>query len=295
MHRNTPKVLYEIETTIPKSNANNKLTAQPLATEQIHQPVSQPTTTTSANSPLQLACYIELAVGVYGGAPLDGGLLGVVRRRDCNQTAAEPGNWAGYARFGDGMKSIVTLPGGDASSNQSCPEVEVSGNGNRFRSALFPFLFLFRQRAKARRRQQASHLCECVHLSAVGGVLDNAKIAAAHSRSGAMMLDIKTSADYLSRSTGSFSNFSMLFADSSYKSSWGSHGSAQSQGYSSNALGSVGVSVGKSSLDPHSHLRQPDPYQMFGPTSSRLASSGVHRDWRCAAMRHNDTSSLRRL
>lgn len=30
MHRNTPKVLYEIETTIPKSNANNKLTAQPL-------------------------------------------------------------------------------------------------------------------------------------------------------------------------------------------------------------------------------------------------------------------------
>ncbi|XP_004524495.1 DNA-binding protein D-ETS-3 [Ceratitis capitata] len=89
-----------------------------------------------------------------------------------------------------------------------------------------------------------------------------------------MMLDIKTSADYLSRSTGSFSNFSMLFADSSYKSSWGSHGSAQSQGYSSNALGSVGVSVGKSSLDPHSHLRQPDPYQMFGPTSSRLASSG---------------------
>uniref|UniRef100_A0A1A9VHB1 ETS domain-containing protein n=1 Tax=Glossina austeni TaxID=7395 RepID=A0A1A9VHB1_GLOAU len=44
--------------------------------------------------------------------------------------------------------------------------------------------------------------------------------------------------------------------------------------YNSNALSSVGVSVGKSSLDPHSHLRQPDPYQMFGPTSSRLASSG---------------------
>ncbi|XP_026461910.1 DNA-binding protein D-ETS-3-like, partial [Ctenocephalides felis] len=39
--------------------------------------------------------------------------------------------------------------------------------------------------------------------------------------------------------------------------------------YGSNAL-----SVTKSSLDPHSHLRQPDPYQMFGPTSSRLASSG---------------------
>ncbi|XP_017779216.1 PREDICTED: DNA-binding protein D-ETS-3 [Nicrophorus vespilloides] len=30
----------------------------------------------------------------------------------------------------------------------------------------------------------------------------------------------------------------------------------------------------KASLDPHGHLRQPDPYQMFGPTSSRLASSG---------------------
>ncbi|KAI8040419.1 hypothetical protein M5D96_006362 [Drosophila gunungcola] len=80
------------------------------------------------------------------------------------------------------------------------------------------------------------------------------------------MLDIKSSADYLSRSTGSFSNFSMLFADSSYKSSWGSHSSTQSQGYSSNALGIK--------HDPHSQLRQPDPYQMFGPTSSRLASSG---------------------
>ncbi|XP_065091111.1 DNA-binding protein D-ETS-3 isoform X2 [Ochlerotatus camptorhynchus] len=60
--------------------------------------------------------------------------------------------------------------------------------------------------------------------------------------------------------------------DSSYKSSWGSHSSSQSQGYSSNALSSV--SVGKTSLDAHSHFRQPDPYQMFGPTSSRLASSG---------------------
>ncbi|XP_058836844.1 DNA-binding protein D-ETS-3 [Topomyia yanbarensis] len=60
--------------------------------------------------------------------------------------------------------------------------------------------------------------------------------------------------------------------DSSYKSSWGSHSSSQSQGYSSNPLSSV--SVGKSSLDAHSHFRQPDPYQMFGPTSSRLASSG---------------------
>ncbi|XP_023172417.2 DNA-binding protein D-ETS-3 isoform X1 [Drosophila hydei] len=53
---------------------------------------------------------------------------------------------------------------------------------------------------------------------------------------------------------------------SSYKSSWGSHSSTQSQGYSSNAL--------SIKHDPHSQLRQPDPYQMFGPTSSRLASSG---------------------
>ncbi|XP_026461154.1 DNA-binding protein D-ETS-3 [Ctenocephalides felis] len=81
------------------------------------------------------------------------------------------------------------------------------------------------------------------------------------------MLDIKSSADYLTRSN--FSNFSMLFADSTYKSTWGSHTTSQSQNYGSNAL-----SVTKSSLDPHSHLRQPDPYQMFGPTSSRLASSG---------------------
>ncbi|KAI8126172.1 DNA-binding protein D-ETS-3 [Lucilia cuprina] len=69
-------------------------------------------------------------------------------------------------------------------------------------------------------------------------------------------------------------SLSKCLSDSSYKSSWGSHSSTQSQGYSSNALSSVGVSVGKSSLDPHTHLRQPDPYQMFGPTSSRLASSG---------------------
>ncbi|XP_055612212.1 DNA-binding protein D-ETS-3 isoform X3 [Uranotaenia lowii] len=60
--------------------------------------------------------------------------------------------------------------------------------------------------------------------------------------------------------------------DSSYKSSWGSHTSSQSQGYSSNALSSS-VSIGKTSLDAHSPFRQPDPYQMFGPTSSRLASS----------------------
>ncbi|XP_050333061.1 DNA-binding protein D-ETS-3 isoform X1 [Bactrocera neohumeralis] len=78
----------------------------------------------------------------------------------------------------------------------------------------------------------------------------------------------------VSTSSENHRSSSKCITDSSYKSSWGSHGSSQSQGYSSNALSSVGVSVGKSSLDPHSHLRQPDPYQMFGPTSSRLASSG---------------------
>jgi friend leukemia integration 1 transcription factor len=41
-------------------------------------------------------------------------------------------------------------------------------------------------------------------------------------------------------------------------------------GYGSNTL----TGMTKASLDPHGHLRQPDPYQMFGPTSSRLASSG---------------------
>ncbi|XP_059477330.1 DNA-binding protein D-ETS-3 isoform X2 [Neocloeon triangulifer] len=60
--------------------------------------------------------------------------------------------------------------------------------------------------------------------------------------------------------------------DTTYKGSWSSHSASQTQaaGYGSNSLGSMT----KSSLDPHTHLRQPDPYQMFGPTSSRLASSG---------------------
>ncbi|XP_065339386.1 DNA-binding protein D-ETS-3 isoform X2 [Cloeon dipterum] len=59
--------------------------------------------------------------------------------------------------------------------------------------------------------------------------------------------------------------------DTTYKGTWSSHTSSQSQaGYGSNSLSSMT----KSSLDPHTHLRQPDPYQMFGPTSSRLASSG---------------------
>ncbi|KAJ1523427.1 hypothetical protein ONE63_001289 [Megalurothrips usitatus] len=85
------------------------------------------------------------------------------------------------------------------------------------------------------------------------------------------MLDIKTSAaaDYLSRSASFTTSFSMLF-DTSYKGSWGGHAASQTPGYSTNALSTMS----KSSLDPHSHLRQPDPYQMFGPTSSRLASSG---------------------
>ncbi|KAK8729897.1 hypothetical protein OTU49_008378 [Cherax quadricarinatus] len=90
------------------------------------------------------------------------------------------------------------------------------------------------------------------------------------------MLDLKSSTpDYLPR-TGPLSNFSMLFTgnyiDPSYKSAWGSPASpaSQTQGYPHNSLGMT-----KSSLDAHSpHLRQPDPYQMFGPTSSRLASSG---------------------
>ncbi|EAA11764.4 AGAP005755-PB [Anopheles gambiae str. PEST] len=81
------------------------------------------------------------------------------------------------------------------------------------------------------------------------------------------MIDIKSSPDYLNRSSGgSFGNFSMLFADSSYKSSWGSHSSSQSQGFI--------VSQPKISLSFPLHFPRPDPYQMFGPTSSRLASSG---------------------
>ncbi|XP_074100919.1 DNA-binding protein D-ETS-3 isoform X1 [Cotesia typhae] len=56
-------------------------------------------------------------------------------------------------------------------------------------------------------------------------------------------------------------------ASSSYKGGW-SHATSPGpgQGY--------GSGLSKSALDTHSHLRQPDPYQMFGATSSRLASSG---------------------
>ncbi|XP_028043131.1 DNA-binding protein D-ETS-3 isoform X2 [Bombyx mandarina] len=59
--------------------------------------------------------------------------------------------------------------------------------------------------------------------------------------------------------------------DASYKSSWSTHATSQgSQGYGTNSLSAMS----KSTLDAHTHLRQPDPYQMFGPTSSRLANSG---------------------
>ncbi|XP_061382299.1 DNA-binding protein D-ETS-3 isoform X3 [Danaus plexippus] len=59
--------------------------------------------------------------------------------------------------------------------------------------------------------------------------------------------------------------------DASYKSTWSTHATSQgSQGYGSNSLSAMS----KSTLDAHTHLRQPDPYQMFGPTSSRLANSG---------------------
>ncbi|PZC74083.1 DNA-binding protein D-ETS-3 isoform X3 [Helicoverpa armigera] len=59
--------------------------------------------------------------------------------------------------------------------------------------------------------------------------------------------------------------------DASYKSTWSTHATSQgSQGYGSNTISAMS----KSTLDAHSHLRQPDPYQMFGPTSSRLANSG---------------------
>ncbi|XP_053624228.1 DNA-binding protein D-ETS-3 isoform X3 [Plodia interpunctella] len=59
--------------------------------------------------------------------------------------------------------------------------------------------------------------------------------------------------------------------DASYKSTWSSHASSQgSQGYGTNSLSAMS----KSTLEAHTHLRQPDPYQMFGPTSSRLANSG---------------------
>ncbi|XP_014672725.1 PREDICTED: ETS-like protein pointed, isoform P1 [Priapulus caudatus] len=61
--------------------------------------------------------------------------------------------------------------------------------------------------------------------------------------------------------------------DSLRKSGWPAHPCSQSQGYHPNAL----HTMGKPALDAHSHLRNmtgADPYQLFGPTSNRLAHSG---------------------
>ncbi|XP_023933843.1 DNA-binding protein D-ETS-3 isoform X1 [Bicyclus anynana] len=62
--------------------------------------------------------------------------------------------------------------------------------------------------------------------------------------------------------------------DASYKStaSWSSPSTSGpgASGYGGNNLSAMP----KSPLEAHTHLRQPDPYQMFGPTSSRLANSG---------------------
>ncbi|KAL1428929.1 hypothetical protein MTO96_016677 [Rhipicephalus appendiculatus] len=61
--------------------------------------------------------------------------------------------------------------------------------------------------------------------------------------------------------------------ETSYKAAWGSPSPTQAQGYPHNAL----PAMPKNALDAHTHnhLRNmQDPYQVFGPTSSRLASSG---------------------
>ncbi|XP_046977566.1 DNA-binding protein D-ETS-3 [Vanessa cardui] len=76
---------------------------------------------------------------------------------------------------------------------------------------------------------------------------------------------------YTSSSTLSDTLRATKCSDASYKSSWSTHATSQgTQGYGSNSLSAMS----KSTLDAHTHLRQPDPYQMFGPTSSRLANSG---------------------
>ncbi|XP_076339768.1 uncharacterized protein LOC143240721 isoform X3 [Tachypleus tridentatus] len=57
----------------------------------------------------------------------------------------------------------------------------------------------------------------------------------------------------------------------SYKGAWPSPSPTQPQGYPHNAL----PGMTKPTLEAHPHLRNmQDPYQVFGPTSSRLASSG---------------------
>ncbi|XP_065214256.1 DNA-binding protein D-ETS-3 isoform X3 [Planococcus citri] len=98
------------------------------------------------------------------------------------------------------------------------------------------------------------------------------------------VLHEKRSHGFTSMGKNSYQHFSCSIAesfrvnnktDTPYKGSWSAHTVAQSQGYANSLTGMT-----KSSLDPHSHLRQPgshsviDPYQMFGATSSRLASSG---------------------
>ncbi|KAI1285270.1 Transcriptional regulator ERG [Halotydeus destructor] len=63
-------------------------------------------------------------------------------------------------------------------------------------------------------------------------------------------------------------------SEPSYKGTWSSPTTSPSQGYAHNAISSMSKS---SALDSHTHphLRGvQDPYQLFGPTSSRLASSG---------------------
>ncbi|KFM63049.1 transcriptional regulator ERG homolog [Stegodyphus dumicola] len=68
-------------------------------------------------------------------------------------------------------------------------------------------------------------------------------------------------------------NLPMLFTEPAYKGAWGSPSPTQAQGYPHNAIGGMT----KSSLDAHTHphiRNMQDPYQMFGPTSSRLATSG---------------------
>jgi len=73
------------------------------------------------------------------------------------------------------------------------------------------------------------------------------------------MLDVKPLNNENIGRSAPIANFPMLLS-----SGYGSH----------NASALVSSSVAKSSLETHSHLRQSDPYQMFGATSSRLASSG---------------------
>ncbi|KAI9551712.1 D-binding protein D-ETS-3 [Daphnia sinensis] len=96
------------------------------------------------------------------------------------------------------------------------------------------------------------------------------------------MLDVKPfsgSEDQVGR-PAPITNFPMLLtSESNYKSAWTSPTASQASGYgshntsSSTALTVVAKTTSSTSTDSQ-HLRQSDPYQMFGATSSRLASSG---------------------